>query len=140
VIAITCIACGPRGETRSLDEVVANARELFYSNSEGKLAPEVKEELVEVAKRLDMVASNSNSSAQNAADIARYLDQLIAKAGYTSRPALGELFNQWTALANAPEGTIYKPSERLLAARTFFALGSELEGVRFSLEEREKKL
>jgi hypothetical protein len=113
---------------------------LFYSNSEGNLTPKVKDELVEVAKRLEKVVSNSVSSSQNAADIARYLDQLIAKAGYTSRPALGELLNQWTALANAPEGTTYKPSERLLAARTFFALGSELEGVRFSLEERERKL
>ena len=132
------VGCGPRGETRTLDEVVKSARERFYVSSEGKMPADVQMELTAVASRLDKVL-DSSATPLEVAEIPKVLDGLITKAGYTSRPALGELLSQWVARSEISKEAASAASDKLLVARTFSALGSELKAVRFALAEREKK-
>lgn len=137
VALIAIVGCGPRGETKSLDEVVAGARSSFYQRAEVVKDAEVKDELAQAARLLEAsIDSPLDDSSARSERIAQILQSLTTRAGYTSRPALGELQSQWLAGA---EGGMTSEAGKLLAARTFSLLASELDGIGFALKEREKR-
>jgi hypothetical protein len=122
--------CAPRGETKTLDEILARAKERFSENIarlEG-LQPPVSEALQLTAKNLDMAMSSDRPNSDLVVSISDNLLELSAHAGIPSRAALGELRSQYRELGH----TAYTPDQlRLLAARTLTLLSSELETTRF---------
>jgi ElaB/YqjD/DUF883 family membrane-anchored ribosome-binding protein len=139
------IGCLPRGETKSLDEILSASRTRFYRSAESSIKENVSATLKTLAASLDSVIKNepagSTSSDLKAVkeDIAKRLEELTSRAGYTSRPALNEITKQWYAAANAVgDTTRLKAIDKLLVTRTFNLLASELRGVKFAVGERDR--
>jgi hypothetical protein len=101
----------------------------------------VRPVLSELITSLDKLskATDAKLIATEAEAQARLLATLVTKAGYTSRPSLGELSAQYRKLAadlNAAAGTENEQvvsTARLLVARTYSLIASELETVRFAV-------
>lgn len=126
--------CKPRGETKTLEEVVRGAEDRFHrvysaEVSEGSKKVEVVASLKSVADTLGDLRTASGTIPDKYALIGRTLSDLAIHAGYTSRPALGELSEQWLGLHAAAEA----PNTRLLISRTYGVLASELEAVGFAV-------
>ncbi len=120
-----------RGESRSLDEVFIAAKDRYAEASKTELPPEVSQTMERVVVDLDKIAAG-NSSDSLITEVLEGLSALLPHAGYTVRPALTEIRNQYVELLNGDD-----PSQqelRLLAARTFSTLEEELQGSRFSIE------
>jgi hypothetical protein len=133
------LGCQPRGETKSLPEIVQTAQARYRSALDGSSFPEkVDERLSALADDLQgLLDGQRRDKKQKISSVIANLRKLTAAAGYTSRPAFGELTNQFVGLEK--QDTINENSLGLLVARTFFLLASELEGVRFQLYEREQR-
>ena len=135
-------ACGPRGETNTLDQIIESARKRYAVALPA--APEaLREELASVLvglEALEETARNSMDGQRVRVDPERFsqMSQLLAelstKAGITSRPAFGALMGQYENFktqatgGQAPQAT----SLILLVARTYNLLGSELESASFA--------
>jgi hypothetical protein len=144
IVATFCVgalACGPRGESKSLNEVVERAQAKFFESAARFDNPGVNENLKSVSRLLDESAkSDGVRDGNRCRRISQLLSDLVGAAGYTSRPAFGEIIHQWNELAERggdEKGTL--ETQRLLSGRTFSLLTSELEGGKFSQLEREKK-
>ncbi|WKZ56351.1 MAG: hypothetical protein QY326_06350 [Bdellovibrionota bacterium] len=83
--------CGPRGETKSLDEVLSLARDRYQTALEGVNETELRSSLDELSSRLDMMSSTSGSLVSDAKSVSKLLADLTSRAGFTARPALAEL-------------------------------------------------
>lgn len=130
------IGCAPRGESKSVAEIYEGSKERFASASREFVATGASEAINQIDSLLSkMEADMSVSSAQqNSAEIATALNSLILKAGYTARPALGEIVLQYRLIASGEKDRA--PSEshlRLLMARTYRLLAQELETTRFQV-------
>ena len=129
--------CNPRGETRTLSEVLASAQEDFKAqlSNVGANADDVKGSIVEIQTNLEMLINEQSDRAalsKAASEIGAELATLTSRAGYTSRPALTELSTQYRQLeADAAEGAAQLNRLKLMASRTYSALASELETTRF---------
>ena len=155
--ALTVTSCGPRGESKSLQQVFQRALKEYkqYKDEGTPLNSEVADNLKSITKLLQniTVAKKLNEIGPDSQRVAKLLQQLVPATGYTSRPALTEIIEQYNSVAQASskinDGSdskeILSKSEldmdavKLLVARTFFLLASELKTVRFQLLEREKK-
>jgi hypothetical protein len=134
VVSVGVLGCNPRGETISLDEVVRNAEQRFYqvyrADTAGKDQPVVASSLRVVVDTLKEVEGASGQEVSDRyATVGKTLSELATYAGYTSRPALGELAEQWLGLTSAADA----PNTRLLISRTYGVLASELEAVGFAI-------
>lgn len=157
-VVLCASACEPRGETLTLDRVLERAREKYQSalasvnagagkDGGAALPPEVAARLKSVTDELEGMVRQagvdpSAEVARSAGQVSEALADLAQSAGYTSRPAMGELVSQLEALAGsaAAEGKSFDGSKaRLVASRVYSLLSSELEGVKFSLGEREAR-
>lgn len=135
---ISTSACKPRGESKSLQDVVQTAQSRYRKAFDGSSFPEkVDGRLKEVTSELEALLKGSGDEKGRIGSVVSHLRALIGAAGYTSRPAFGELIDQFSAFQIQSE--INKDALALVVARTFFLLASELEGVRFQLYERELK-
>jgi hypothetical protein len=120
LVSLCFVGCGPRGETKTLDEVLANAKLRFVKVGISGSSQEVQGILGEVQKNLETIASSLNS--------------LVSKSGYTVRPSMGEIMAQYRALAEqAGHGSVSAAQLKLLAARTYELIASELETTRFGV-------
>jgi hypothetical protein len=139
VIAASCAltACGPRGESLTLDEVFANARSEYASASTAGVPAEVGETLKKVSGELDRLAGINGAGDVRvvAKGVADTLDALVWKSGMTQRPSMTELVNQYRAIGNAKPGEVDlgAPQAKLLVARTYTLLKSELISTKFGL-------
>lgn len=130
------LGCQPRGETKTLEEVLRGA-EVRFERVLGAAGPNAAR-LEAVTTSLRTVAdalkgfrtSGSGIATDHYLQIGQTLSDLSSHAGYTSRPALGELADQWLGLTAAVDA----PSTRLLMSRTYEVLASELEGVGFAIQ------
>lgn len=142
-------ACEPRGETISLPQVLENSKKEFSTAVgalDAKTVGELKPQLERINTLLDTMTSEKGAAslAQTSEEIAKILSQLTAQAGYTSRPALGEIAAQFRevqeSISREAKGAQESLSAlKLLASRTYSLLASELQGVKFGLKEREMK-
>lgn len=121
-------ACSPRGETRSLDQILSGAKERFSASTAANLDAETNAALNKLVDGLKQLESGQVADAF-AEQSAEMLGQLEGRAGYTSRPAMRELVGQFKGLtASSGAG-----ATRLLVARTYNLLASELETTHFAI-------
>jgi len=139
--------CAPRGESKSLDEILVLARDRFSSIQKrvptGALSAEASKSLEQVTKAIEgtIVANSTTEQAAQAKAIGVAFSELLPKAGYTSRAALAEVQKQYVQLAESvsSEGAGLAPAAdqvaraRLAATRAYTVLASELETTEFGL-------
>ena len=150
VLISSLVSCAPRGETKSLDEVFAIAKQRYEEGIVGaKLSDPTKEKLIQLSSNLEafLVAASPSEAGELSREISDDLTALIASAGYTTRPAFGELLKTYQGVAapkdragtvsvesaEAPEGNfaLDDSARKLLVARSFTALAQELETTSF---------
>jgi hypothetical protein len=70
-----------------------------------------------------------------AGQVSSSLGQLVEKCGFTVRPAMTELMNQYKVIADGNGSTVSigAPNLQLLVARTFSLLTTELSTSKFAL-------
>ena len=132
ITLLSFMACAPRGESNTVDEIYQAAKLRFANSMRGK-APEGVESL---SKNLEAYAKAESAvaAAGTAGQIADGLSAITEKAGYTTRPALDQLMKQFRYLSAAKkDSAVNKAALRLLAARTLHTLASELETTAFAL-------
>lgn len=135
-LVLTVISCAPRGESKSVDEVLAIQRSKFTEQRDGaNLSGPVKQELDSVAAGLETLSQLKKGEAVEplAVKVSEGLTVLISDAGYTSRPALSELISQYRVLSADQASENGGAAVKLLVARTYSALASELETTKFQL-------
>jgi hypothetical protein len=134
--------CAPRGETKSLQQVLEAARSQYVELVRNEKSEPLKATLIDLAKNLeDMVAANGESApiASATSQVVDKLSALIATAGYTSRASMGEILMQHrVVLEDASRGTVNSARIKLLAARTYSLLSSELATTRFAVHSLAK--
>jgi hypothetical protein len=134
-----------RGESKSVDEIFSTALERFQSYNLLTVETKARAPLQAVEKNLIALAETEENKAiyDQIRGVIDSLRILIPGAGYTSRPALSEIVDQYFNILNNPkfENSNLTVQDhkiiKLLAARTFFILESELNSVAFKLFERE---
>lgn len=125
--------CGPRGETKSLDEVLSLARDRYQTALEGVNETELRSSLDELSSRLDMMSSTSGSLVSDAKSVSKLLADLTNRAGFTARPALAELSGQYREVGARVVPADEQGRVKLLVTRTYNLLASELESTQFKV-------
>lgn len=133
IILIT--ACAPRGENRSLDEVLLTAQEKFTAALQASDTPQ-NEKVRNLSAVLEKFLNTPDAADRKhlADEVALQIEGLTVKAGFPSRPAMTELALQYQNIA-AGNATAYfsQGSAKLLVARTYIMLNSELSTTAFRL-------
>jgi hypothetical protein len=135
VLSIAMVGCGPRGESHTLDQVLSDARTEFTAVAGTTVPDEVSTSLKQVAADLDKLAGigGGGDAKEIAKVVANSIDSLIEKSGITQRAAMTELVNQYRAVGNSTGVSVGAPQLKLLTARTFTLLKSELISTKFGL-------
>ncbi len=153
LLLLVASGCAPRGETKSLDEVLGLARERFTSVQKrvpsGALSAEASKSLDQAMKAIDgaLAASSIGEQAAQAKSLESAFSDLLPNAGYTSRAALTEVKKQYgqiaeqvsAEVAGLPPAADQVAKVKLAAARAYTILASELETTGFNLEASAKK-
>jgi hypothetical protein len=129
-------ACTPRGENRSVDEVLKIDQARFAVAVKNAPAADTKVggSIVQVKNKLDeMVAAATTAVPTKSGEIAGLLSGITMNAGYTSRPSLDEMVARYRELSATSSDKITVPQVKLLVARTYSLLASELETTKFAL-------
>lgn len=131
--SVLCLCGCPRGETKSLGEVYEIAKQRFVSVKDAAVPEDVSQPLKDIDSHLNQIAAEEGTkAAQSAGQLAALLTPLTTRAGYPTRPAMGEIVAQYRMMAEGND--VKNPTARLLAARTYSLLASELETTRFSVQ------
>ena len=128
-------ACAPRGENHSVDQVLSDAQAKFAMELKSSASP-ANDKVKSLSDSLEkfMTAADVAQQKSLADALAFSLEDLITKAGYTSRPAMSELALQYQNIAKGSASEYFsKSSAKLLVARTYIMLSSELETTAFRL-------
>jgi len=128
--------CGPRGESHTVEQIFSDAR-AAYSQMSAQVAPDVNASLKSMVASLDKLAGQGGGgdARQISASLADGLTDLLPKAGFTQRPAITELINQYrqiSAASGAPL-TLGAANLKLVAARTYTILSAELTSTKFKI-------
>ncbi len=128
-------SCGPRGESKTVAEVLAISQAAFNEQI-GNAGP-AKEKIVTVQRNLEVLLNDQSdrSGLSNAAsEISTQLAELTRHAGYTSRPAFGELATQFRELSSdAAAGNAQANRLKLIASRAYSTMASELATTKFTV-------
>jgi hypothetical protein len=133
-----CVAsgCAPRGESHTVEQILTDARSAYQSVS-GKAPAESSAALKFLTASLDRLAGLGGGGEAKAVsqEIASMLVELSPKAGYTVRPAMAELISQYRTIAtdSGSSVSIGAPQLKLLAARTYALVTSELKTTQFKI-------
>lgn len=140
-VILFCCGCQPRGEQRSVSEVLETAKSEYRSVSKTVLDDSVRQRVDRITTVLEeMLATQEVKTIRaKAAEASDALQSVYLDSGYTSRPALGELVNEYRMLADNYTGEFSKGQVPLLVSRSYGWLASELEGVKFALRGRETR-
>ncbi len=140
-ISALIFSCAPRGESKTLQEVFKNESERF----EQVYALKQNEKSVKnVAKLVNLLADLKDTTLDSQANklkkapedfrivkVVEEIDRILPSAGYTTRPALTELRNQYEHISTVD--TVNKSAMVLLLSRTYGLLADELETVAFQV-------
>ena len=137
ILVLLC-SCQPRGETKSVDQVLEYEKARFSTASSVSLAPDIKASLGKTQELLEELLSEWNTPAlsKDAVGVAELLGTLVGHAGVTARPAFDEIIREYRALGELPPEADVKTESgriRLLVSRTYGLLASELQSRGFSL-------
>lgn len=128
--------CAPRGEGKSVDEVLQSHRQKFATAmAAANVSGEARTHLDKVQTELtELVASASSAVPVKSQEIAAELRALVPHSGFTTRPALSELIDQYTVIGAVTDTrTLGSSQVKLLVARTLGLLTSELETTKLAL-------
>ena len=108
-IALCFVAsCAPRGETKSLDEILKLSKYRFEEAlRKSALEPETEELLKNAENHLVALEERSTESQDRGSYLssARAMDatlrELLPRVGYTTRPAFSEIVSQYSSLGFA---------------------------------------
>jgi hypothetical protein len=135
--AVGLVGCQPRGESHTIDQIFSDARSSYHAASQQGVASDVSASLKGLSEALDRLAGigGAGDGRDVAAQVADTLTALVEKAGIPSRPAMTALINQYRNVASASGSapSLGAANLKLLAARTYSLVGSELGGVKFGL-------
>lgn len=124
VAIISFNSCAPRGESKTLKEIFEIQQNEF--NSALAKSVNVPNEVKELAKLLPMQLVEFSPT-----KVIVNMDKLINKAGYTVRPAMTELRDQYKHLSKAKKAN--SAAIKLLVARTYSIVAEELNTTSFRL-------
>ncbi|RME60690.1 MAG: hypothetical protein D6780_02910 [Candidatus Dadabacteria bacterium] len=136
-------ACSPRGETISLDEVFKTAQTKYLlalkkAKQGQRLALNAEKKITKLTSALKgfVTASDTKMIALQSKTIAKILGEIANSAGYTSRPAFGELQKQYQKIFTSAHSGFKVPlrTRKLLSARTYSLLYRELKTTAFKLK------
>ena len=131
LITVLAASCGPRGETNTLDQVFSSAQADFSKSKKTQVPAAVTKDFELVEQSLAKIVAADFAKAETVAPkIAEALVRLSRHSGYTVRPSIGELANQYLVLAERETATA---SVKLLVARTYSLLAQELTSTAFRL-------
>jgi hypothetical protein len=131
LLTLLAAACGPRGETNSLEQVFSAAKADFTKSKKAQVPAVVTKDFEFIEQSLAKIVATDFSKAEALApDIAKALVRISRHSGYTVRPSIGELANQYLVLA---ERETASASVKLLVARTYSLLAQELASTAFRL-------
>lgn len=131
-VCLLAAGCRPRGESKSLDQVLEAARTRYHSAGLDNVPGEFRSSLEKLAGQLQEMEGSGNLEdlKDYSARVLEQLEPLEAAAGLTAQAAFSEIEKQYRELS-AAEGELNRASLRLLLARTYNLLASELESTRF---------
>jgi hypothetical protein len=136
VALVAVMGCQPRGESHTLEQILSDARS-GYSAVGVAPAAEVGTILNQLKTDLDKLAGlgGGGDARELAGEVSGILGELVQKAGFTVRPAMTELMNQYKAIADGSGAavSIGAPNLQLLVARTFSLLTAEMSTSKFAL-------
>lgn len=128
--------CAPRGESHSVEQILNDAR-AAYSGMSQDVSPDVSTALKSLTGSLDKLAGlgGGGDARQVSANVAEGLNSLITRSGFTQRPAMAELINQYRTLSTSTGAptALGAPNLKLVVARTYTILTSELTSTKFKL-------
>jgi len=127
--------CMPRGETKTLAEVLSSAQARYSDVSKAGLPADVTAVLDKVSADLQALTASDDvaGAAEKVAAVGDSIAGLVNKAGFTSRAALNEISLQYRALGSGAADSITPAQVKLLASRTYSVLAAELETTKFAL-------
>ncbi len=133
--AAAVLGCGPRGESHTLDQVFSDARTEFNAVATANVPGDVATSLKQVAADLDKLAGigGGGDAKEISQAVANSIDSLIEKSGMTQRASMTELVNQYRSVGSAAAVSVGAPQLKLLTARTYTLLKSELISTKFGL-------
>ncbi len=126
-------ACAPRGETKSLDQVLELARDAYKSSPRSNLVGETGAQIDSLTSKLEQSINSGEDRQASFSETASILLALSSRSGMTSRAALGELASQFRTLSAAEKANITDAQAKLLASRVYHLLAAELNGSSFRL-------
>ena len=129
IVALLCFGC-TRGETKTLSDVYSLSKTRYESAFSMSIEKDTVAKLKSVTAVLDKLALASSNYEADAKEVAGLLTSLGGNVAYTVRPALFELIAQYRTIGSG-KGSANPAALRLLAARTYALLASELETTRF---------
>lgn len=136
ITVLSLVSCAPRGESKSVAQLLADAKAKYSSTSKAGLDAGVDKSLTDLVAKLAVIEKGDDAAAvkNSAKEVALILNPLVEKAGYTQRPAMNELAQQFMALSeSSADHASLSGSSRLLASRTYMLLAAELETLKFKL-------
>lgn len=131
LLSLALVSCGPRGESKSLDEVLQIARERYTQVADKASASPANELLTALNKDLESLLESSQDRSATFGRVGDGLYKVFPKAGAPSRPAIVELAKQYKMLSH--EKNVNDSTVKLVASRTYSMLASELETTGFKL-------
>ncbi len=136
ICLMAAVGCQPRGESHTLEQILSDARS-GYSALTVQPPSEVDAFLTQLKNNLDKLAGlgGGGDARELAGEVAGILGELSQKSGFTVRPAMTELMNQYKGIADGTGSAISigAPNLQLLVARTFSLLTAERSTSNFSL-------
>ncbi len=132
LFVVVLSSCAPRGETQTMDEILESSVKRYEAALGGDVDPRVKGDLSLVASYLDNILE-AREVGDSSRELAEKLYELTAHAGFTARPAIGELAKQYTQLAEQSGEGVKEGRRKLLVSRTYTILAQELETMKFAL-------
>jgi hypothetical protein len=136
LVAILLIAgCAPRGESKSLGEVIEAGKARYMAAKGANVSDEIQTKLGVLTTKLDEVLGAAKQGAVNSATLGQIdemLSELIGHAGVTARAGMNQLSKQYRELSSSSEAAS-AGAVGLLVGRTYSAIGAELESTKFGL-------
>lgn len=136
LLAASVIGCAPRGESKSVSELLAESKARYAQVNKDGLDAAASKALADLTAKLEVMekASDAAGLKASAKSAAQALAVLNDKAGYTQRPAIGELTAEFRGFGqNAAPDADLGAASKLLVSRTYMLLAAELETMKFKL-------
>ena len=136
--ASICVAagCAPRGESRTVEQILTDARSAYQSAS-ASFSGDVSPALKSLSGALDRLAGigGAGDAKLVSQEISTMLVELSGRIGYTSRAAMAELIEQYRTISQSAGSSVSigAPNLKLLAARTYSLVTSELTTTKFKI-------